>query len=181
MSEPIDLKQEKFNKSEFNKLVNTDFEEFTIPTLDPTFFDINLAEVEDFFTLYEKYFYQINKFGDVNSHEYIIKKSKEYIGFDESQLQAESLEYLALLDEIYDLREELLEVQLEKYELLKELKKDTPSDDPRTNPDPRLTQGDRPTRFVPTYNTSLGSTLTNENFPTNEGAVNLIPITDQNE
>jgi len=154
MSEPIDLKQEKFNKSEFNKLINTDFEEFTIPTLDPTFFDINLAEVEDFFTLYEKYFYQINKFGDVNSHEYIIKKSKEYIGFDEDSLQAESLEYLALLDEIHELREELLKVQLLNYELIQ----NAGGDIPRPTID-----SERPERFKPNYNTSLGSSLINQN------------------
>ena len=53
-------------------------------------------------------FFEIPKEGDVNSHEYLVKTSGEYIDY---QPQKEEVE--ALLEEIVELREENLEVRQE--------------------------------------------------------------------
>ena len=67
-----------------------------------------MATIEDFWSLYEKFFYEIPKEGDINSHEYLVKTSGEYIDF---QPQKEEIE--ALLEEIVELRTENLEVRQE--------------------------------------------------------------------
>lgn len=61
--------------------------------------------LDDFFKLYEDLFYIIPKEGDINSHRYILNKEAEYLGVgitDEIDVQA-------LLDEITNLRQELLD------------------------------------------------------------------------
>jgi hypothetical protein len=83
---------------------------------DPTFFDLNLATVEDFFTLYEKFFFQIPKEGEVNSHTYLIKESSDYVGF---QVNSEDIQ--ALLDEIAQLRQENLLIRQEQIDIVKQI------------------------------------------------------------
>jgi hypothetical protein len=51
-------------------------------------------------------FYDIPKFGETNSHEYLIKQSSDYVG---SAILTDDIQ--ALLDEITSLREENLELQ----------------------------------------------------------------------
>tara|TARA_B100000927_G_C16428578_1_gene454534 strand:- start:801 stop:1202 length:402 start_codon:yes stop_codon:yes gene_type:complete len=107
MSKNIDLKRTVFDKTKFNETVNTDFTQLQ-SELDPQFFDLNLATLEDFWSLYEKFFYEIPKTGDINSHEYLVKTSGEYIDYEP---QKEEIE--ALLEEIAELRTENLEVRQE--------------------------------------------------------------------
>ena len=78
------------------------------PSHDPSLFDINLATQQDFWLLYEKFFYEIPKEGEINSHEYLAKTSGEYINFAPQQEEIE-----ALLNEIAELRTENLEVRQE--------------------------------------------------------------------
>jgi hypothetical protein len=68
--------------------------------------------VNDFFVMYNDLFYDIPELGTINSHEYLIKKSSEYIN-----LQANQEEILALQNEIAQLRTELLESQKQVIEL----------------------------------------------------------------
>lgn len=103
----ISLSQQVFPKKDFKKTVNTSFTQLA-NTPDPSFFDINLATVEDFFTLYLKFFYEIPKEGEVNSHTYLITESSEYVNFNPNQEEIE-----ALLEEISDLRTENLELRQE--------------------------------------------------------------------
>jgi hypothetical protein len=56
--------------------------------------------------MYNDLFYDIPEFGAVNSHEYLIKKSSEYINFEANQE-----EITALQAEISQLRIELLDTQ----------------------------------------------------------------------
>lgn len=106
MAENINLNRNVFDKNAFKNTVDTSFTQL-VSTPDPTFFDINLATVEDFFILYNKFFYEIPQFGEVNSHEYLIKTSTEYIGFQQTNEDIQ-----ALLDEIATLRQEILDLQI---------------------------------------------------------------------
>lgn len=118
--EKVNLNRQVFNKTKFNETVDTSFSQLGVQEEDPSFFDINLATQEDFFTLYDKFFYDIPKEGEINSHTYLITESTEYVGFQQSQAEIE-----ALLLEIADLREENLSLRQENVELT--VKASTPS------------------------------------------------------
>jgi len=62
--------------------------------------------------MYNELFYQIPELGTTNSHEYLIKKSSEYIAFDANQD-----EIIALQNEIAQLRTDLLNTQKQVIEL----------------------------------------------------------------
>lgn len=110
MENNINLNRNVFNKEAFKKTVDTSFNEL-VSEPDPTFFDVNLATVDDFFILYNKFFYEIPQFGDINSHEYLIKTSSEYINFSSTNEEIQ-----VLLDEIASLRQEILDIQLASIE-----------------------------------------------------------------
>ncbi len=61
--------------------------------------------VDQFFQYYNDLFFDIPKFGDSDSHEYLIKSSTEYVQADfiDSTIQA-------LLDEITELRDENIQL-----------------------------------------------------------------------
>jgi hypothetical protein len=121
--EKINLNRQVFNKAKFNETIDTSFSQLGVQEEDPSFFDINLATQADFFTLYDKFFYDIPKEGEINSHTYLITESTEYVGFQQSQEEIE-----ALLLEIADLREENLALRQENVELT--VKVNTPSSSP---------------------------------------------------
>jgi|TARA_A100001515_G_scaffold128583_1_gene114920 uncharacterized protein VirK/YbjX len=110
----IGFQRNVFNKQSFNNTVDTEFTQL-VETPDETFFDVNLANIEDFFTLYQNLFFNIPKVGDVNSHEFLIRQSTEYIGFEEEN---ETIQ--ALLDEITELREENLEIRRQNLNLIQD-------------------------------------------------------------
>ena len=64
------------------------------------------VSIGEFFTLYNDLFYEIPKEGEVNSHQFLIKSSAEYVGS-----QSTSNDIQALLNEITTLREENLVLQ----------------------------------------------------------------------
>tara|TARA_Y100000361_G_scaffold83383_1_gene73818 strand:+ start:6627 stop:7043 length:417 start_codon:yes stop_codon:yes gene_type:complete len=111
MAENIKLEKEVYSKAQFEKLVNVNFNQ-----IDPSPTSQQLLEeqptVEEFFNLYNNLFYDIPEYGSTNSHEYLIKTSKEYIDFDDNNEQL-----LALQQEIAELREQLLEEQKKVIEL----------------------------------------------------------------
>ena len=114
MSKQVKIQKTVFNKQAFNDTVNTEFTQL-VTTPDPSFFDINLATQNDFWILYEKFFYEIPKDGEINSHEYLAKTSGEYADFEP---QKEEIE--ALLQEIADLRTENLEVRQEIAQVIQD-------------------------------------------------------------
>jgi hypothetical protein len=111
----VNLNRQVFDKKKFNETVDTSFTQL-VSQPDPTFFDLNLATVEDFFTLYNKFFFQIPKEGEVNSHTYLIKESSDYVG-----LQANSEDIQALLDEIASLRQENLATRQELLDVINQV------------------------------------------------------------
>ena len=112
-SEKIILNRDVFNKVAFNNTVDTNFSQLDQEAPDLSFFDPNLATIEDFFSIYQNLFFQIPKYGNRDSHEYLVVESTAYTGFIENQAQID-----ALLEEITDLREENLQLQLDIQQLL---------------------------------------------------------------
>jgi tRNA G46 methylase TrmB len=121
----INFTREVFNKQKFNETVNTEFSQL-VTTPDETFFDPNLATVEDFFTIYESLFLEIPQRGENNSHEFLIKESTEYIGFEQ---QNETIQ--ELLEEITQLREENLEIRQQNLDLIQQFSEGITSEEAR--------------------------------------------------
>lgn len=111
--EKVNLNRQVFDKAKFNETIDTSFSQLGPQPPDPSFFDINLATLADFFTLYDKFFFEIPKEGDTNSHAYLVQESGNYLG---SQKVNEEIQ--ALIDEISDLREENLELLKENTDLI---------------------------------------------------------------
>ena len=104
MAEEINLNKEVFNKRAYLKTIDTSFKELGVPTIQEQI--TAQPSVQEFFDLYNTLFYNINEFGPTNSHEFLIKTSQEYIGFEEEN------EIIELLQaEIATLRTELLNAQ----------------------------------------------------------------------
>jgi len=100
----ITLKAQRFDRDKFNETIDTSFSQL-IDTPNPSFFDRDLANLDDFWYLYEKFFYIIPKLGEIESHQYLAKTSGEYADF-----ATISAEIQALLDEIAELRAENLQL-----------------------------------------------------------------------
>jgi len=118
MEEKLDLNKKSFNKNQYEKVIDTKFSQLATsfneannpPSLSPP------VLIDEFFQKYEQLFFDIPKTGVVNSHEYLIKRSSEYIDF-----QVMNDEMLALIDEInalqaqnLELNQKIVEIQLPK-------------------------------------------------------------------
>ena len=110
MSESIKFQKQVFDKSQYNKIIDTSFTQLGIKT--PTEQISETPSVNDFFQMYNELFYDINEKGSTNSHEYLIKQSSEYINFEQDNEEIESLQA-----EIAQLRIDLLNSQKEVIEL----------------------------------------------------------------
>lgn len=99
------LNKQVFNKTAFDNTVNTTFTELTSSVFSQT--GSALPSVVEFFQFYQDLFYQIPKFGDTNSHQYLVITSQEYIGSENGGNEIVD----ALIAEITSLREENLDLQ----------------------------------------------------------------------
>jgi len=99
----LKLSKKLYNKSAYLNTINNSFTEL-VPSI-PTPPEEGVS-IGGFFQIYENLFYEIPKEGEINSHEYLIKQSTDYVGS-----QGISNEIQALLDEITSLREENLILQ----------------------------------------------------------------------
>jgi hypothetical protein len=108
MSENVNIPVRTYDKSELSKVVNTQFTEFTseIPAEDAQQQAQQPVSIPEFFANYSTLFYDIPKFGETNSHEYLVKTSSDYISGERI-----NEELLALQNEITQLRQENLELQ----------------------------------------------------------------------
>lgn len=109
MSRKIDTKKEVFNKAEYEKTIDTRFNDLGTTSITDAIEET--MSTEEFFQLYDELFYEIPLLGD-NSHEFLVKTSGEYINFDQN---SEIIE--ALQAEITALREESLAKDIELAEL----------------------------------------------------------------
>jgi hypothetical protein len=103
MGQQINIEKQVFDKDQFGRVIDTRFSQL----LNQQQTEENLVfSIEDFFELYESLFYQIPKEGDNESHRYILEKTAEYLGVIVSQDDIQ-----ALLDEITNLRQQVLDLQ----------------------------------------------------------------------
>lgn len=106
MAEQVNLNKTVYSKTQFERVIDTSFTQLVTPEpVSPT--TIPSISVAEFFQNYQEIFYQIPKFGDANSHEYLIKTSQAYIGSS----QADDGTIQALIDEVTQLRQENLDLQ----------------------------------------------------------------------
>ena len=110
MAQDINLNNKVFNKTEYKKVINTNFTQLGVKTIQEQLDE--QPTVQEFFDLYNQLFYEIPELGETNSHEFLIKTSSEYIKFDEI-----NEEIIILQNEIASLREELLQTQQQIAEL----------------------------------------------------------------
>jgi hypothetical protein len=110
MSENVNLNKQVYDKRQYTKAIDTSFKQLGVQTIQEQI--DQQPTVDDFFNMYNELFYQIPELGITNSHEYLIKKSSEYIAFDANQD-----EIIALQNEIAQLRIDLLDAQKQVIEL----------------------------------------------------------------
>ena len=105
MSETIILNKQTYSKTQYERVIDTSFTQLVQPvaTVSAVAPSISIAE---FFTNYQNLFFEIPKFGSINSHEYLIKTSQEYAGDfnNDDTIQA-------LIEEVTQLRQENLDLQ----------------------------------------------------------------------
>jgi hypothetical protein len=105
MAEQVQLVKQVYNKDQYQKVIDTSFTQLVQPITAVT--GSTLPSVNQFFDYYNQLFFDIPKFGETNSHEYLIKTSQEYIG----TTNVVNDEIQALISEITELRQENLELQ----------------------------------------------------------------------
>ena len=111
--EKVDLIKETFaSKIQYQEVIDTSFTQLVVPT--PIIDDaLNIPNIDEFFQNYEQLFFEIPKFGETNSHEYLIKTSQAYVGS-----QVINDEIVLLQQEITQLRRQLIEIQREPVQLI---------------------------------------------------------------
>ena len=107
----IDLNKSVYQKVVYPTIINTKFSELGVSTINEQI--ENTTTVTEFFELYNELFYEIPSFGDINTHQYLIQTSADYIDFNST-----SDEIIALRAEITDLRRQLLDSQIATAEAL---------------------------------------------------------------
>ena len=111
MAENIPVQRAIYNKDRFPKVIDTQFRELNVT--EPVAPEVT---VDDFFALYDELFFEIPREGDINSHRYILQREAEYLGVK----FADDFDIQALLQEITDLRQQLLATETENVTLLQQ-------------------------------------------------------------
>jgi hypothetical protein len=101
MKKQINLTKNSFSKTQYPKVIDTEFSQLT-PQVTETV-AVQDVSVDEFFVLYNKLFFDIPQRGN-NSHETLITTSTEYIGYEPLTTEIEALQ-----QEITELRRQLLE------------------------------------------------------------------------
>jgi hypothetical protein len=113
----VNLNKKVFEKRQYQKVIDTSFNEL-LPTPVVTGSINQIADVSGFFQSYNQLFFDIPKFGDTNSHEYLIKTSQEYVG---SSFQSDNIQ--TLIDEVTFLRQQNLDLNKQIQTLSNDLTK----------------------------------------------------------
>ena len=114
MKEEINFRKTVKNKIAFEKVLDTSFKEFGVQSTNETIEE--QPTVNNFFEMYNDIFYDIPEEGVVNSHEFLITESSEYINFEKINEDIQ-----VLLEEISSLRSDLVERDQENLELQRKL------------------------------------------------------------
>lgn len=100
--EQVSLTKEVYGRATYTRVVDTQFSELYTPV---TASDASTQiSVEQFFDYYDQLFFSIPANGTVNSHEYLVKRSTEYLGGGVTTDVEQ-----AYIEEINSLRQQLLE------------------------------------------------------------------------
>ena len=105
--EKLNLSKKVYAKNQYEKVIDTNFSQLATSPIPLEELITPTISVDEFFQNYTQIFFDIPKFGDVNSHEYLIKTSQEYIG--SSGVNDDTIQ--ALINEITQLRQENLDLQ----------------------------------------------------------------------
>ena len=105
--EEVKFSKEVYGKVSYPKIVNTEFSELVVVEETPLELEEQMT-VAEFFAEYDRLFFEIPRNGPNGSHEELVTRSSSYIG-----VTGQSDEIQALLDEINDLRIQLLTAQQE--------------------------------------------------------------------
>lgn len=103
MSQEVKLTKEVYGRNTYTKVIDTSFSELYFPvtaSITPS----TQVSVEAFFDAYNDLFFQIPATGELNSHEYLVKRSGEYLG---GGVLTDNEK--AYIEEINSLRQQLLE------------------------------------------------------------------------
>lgn len=111
MSQELNLYREVYGQNTYTRVVDTQFRELIDPVDEQVTEDVS---VEQFFGLYEQLFLQIPVNGELNSHEYLVMRSSEYLGGAVITNNEK-----ALLEEINSLRQQLLETNSSLIDIAK--------------------------------------------------------------
>lgn len=126
--EKVNLVKEIFSsKIQYQEVIDTSFTQLVTPTPELDLLS-NIPTVDEFFQNYEQLFFQIPKFGETNSHEYLILTSQAYIGSSQT-----NEEIFLLQQEITSLRRQLLELQREPANIVSNVLKDQGLNLPQLN------------------------------------------------
>ncbi len=105
------IKKTVLDKESGQRVFQTEFTTFTQPVEDIQ------GSIEDFFNEYERLFFDIPIEGETQSHEFLVRRSGEYSGFEKDTDEVDSLleELEALREQNLDLEQTIvdLEIQLE--------------------------------------------------------------------
>ena len=104
MTEQPNLNKQVYSKTQYQKVIDTSFTQLVQPVIIPSVVAPSIS-IAEFFLNYQKLFFEIPKFGDINSHEYLIKTSQQYAGDfnNDDTIQA-------LIEEVTQLRNENLDL-----------------------------------------------------------------------
>jgi|TARA_R100000030_G_scaffold22615_1_gene16277 hypothetical protein len=105
--ERINIIKSAYRTNEIGRVVDREFKTFTKPVE-----EVDTDTVEELFRLYDKLYFTIPLEGETNSHQYLLQKSSELVDLEKS---TEDLQ--PLLDEIGQLRQQLLNANQQLFEL----------------------------------------------------------------
>jgi hypothetical protein len=104
--EQVNLNKYVFLKDQYEKVIDTSFTQLVQPAATSSVVPLSIS-VAEFFTNYQTLFFEIPKYGNTNSHEYLIKTSQAYAGdFNNNDDTIQ-----ALIEEVTSLRQENLTLQ----------------------------------------------------------------------
>ena len=103
----VTLSKQVYGKISYPKIINTEFSELVSVEETPLELEDQMT-VAEFFAEYDRLFFDIPRNGQNGSHEELVRRSSSYIG-----VTGQSDEIQSLLDEINDLRIQLLTAQQE--------------------------------------------------------------------
>ena len=98
----VQLVKEVYGLNTYTKAVDNSFTELVTPSTEAP---LDVITVDKFFEYYDQLFFDIPVSGSINSHQYLVNRSQEYLGG--SVLDAEKQ---ALIEEINSLRQQLLDL-----------------------------------------------------------------------